>query len=74
MSSGEDDFFENEEGSSTAFPSSKKRKVQRACDICRRKKGPQSLLRPFDPKPNQHQPYCPSSSLWVTKMAGRRVS
>ncbi|KAF9647006.1 hypothetical protein BDM02DRAFT_3188339 [Thelephora ganbajun] len=38
MSSAEDEFPEAGEGSSTALPSSKKRKVQRACDICRRKK------------------------------------
>ena len=73
MSSAEDEFLENEEGSSTSFPSSKKRKVQRACDICRRKKGPRSLLRPLDPKPNQRQPYCPPSSLWVTKVDSRPV-
>lgn len=36
MSSAEDDLPESGEGSS--LPSSKKRKVQRACDICRRKK------------------------------------
>lgn len=38
MSSAEDDTPETGEGSSSVLPSSKKRKVQRACDMCRRKK------------------------------------
>ncbi|KIJ60357.1 hypothetical protein HYDPIDRAFT_117261 [Hydnomerulius pinastri MD-312] len=36
MSSAEDDF--DNENTSTSFPENKKRRVQRACDICRRKK------------------------------------
>ena len=46
MSSAEED---NNDIESSSLQNNKKRRVQRACDICRRKKGMFSLL-PMDPR------------------------
>ncbi|EGN92361.1 hypothetical protein SERLA73DRAFT_99356 [Serpula lacrymans var. lacrymans S7.3] len=43
MSSAEDDYNDNEQGS-ISMPGSKKRRIQRACDICRRKKSDGSQM------------------------------
>lgn len=50
MSSGEDDYNHdyNDLENSTTVPDSKKRRVQRACDTCRRKKSQSLSPSAFD--------------------------